>query len=77
MTPMMMLSGVFFPVEQLPAAFRGIAAVLPLSHAVELSRPLLLGRIPGNIALHLGVLLAYAAAGFYAATVMFRRRLGR
>lgn len=75
MTPMMMLSGVFFPVEQLPALFRGLAAILPLSHAVELARPLLLGRIPEHILLHLGVLLAYAAAGFYAATVLFRKRL--
>ncbi len=75
MTPMMMLSGVFFPVEQLPALFRGIAEILPLSHAVELSRPLLLGRIPEHILLHLGVLLAYTAAGFYAATVLFRKRL--
>ena len=74
-TPMMMLSGVFFPAEQLPAWFRVVGAVLPLSHAVELARPLLLGQVPSDIALHAGVLLAYAAAGFYAATIMFRRRL--
>jgi lipooligosaccharide transport system permease protein len=74
-TPMMMLSGVFFPIEQLPAWFQVLGAVLPLSHAVELARPLLLGRVPSGIALHLAVLLAYAAAGFYAATIMFRRRL--
>jgi len=75
MTPMMMLSGVFFPVEQLPAPFQAVASVLPLSHAVDLARPLLLGRVPAQIPLHLAVLLAYAAAGFYAATVLFRRRL--
>ncbi len=74
-TPMIMLSGVFFPVDQLPPAFRTIAAFLPLSHAVELARPLLLGEIPNDIVLHLGVLLAYAAAAFYAAIVLFRRRL--
>jgi lipooligosaccharide transport system permease protein len=75
MTPMMMLSGVFFPVEQLPVPFQAVASVLPLSHAVDLARPLLLGRVPAQIPLHLAVLLAYAAAGFYAATVLFRRRL--
>lgn len=75
MTPMMMLSGVFFPVEQLPAFFQTLAAILPLSHAVDLARPLLLGRVPAQISLHLAVLLAYAVAGFYAATVLFRRRL--
>ncbi len=74
-TPMIMLSGVFFPVEQLPVVFQTAGAILPLSHAVKLARPLLLGQVPTDIALHLAVLLAYAAAGFYAATIMFRRRL--
>jgi len=74
-TPMNLLCGVFFPVEQLPAAFQTIAAFLPLTHAVAIARPLLLGRIPPDAALHALVLLAYAAAGFYAATVLFRRRL--
>jgi lipooligosaccharide transport system permease protein len=74
-TPMVLLCGVFFPVEQLPSAFQAIAAFLPLSHAVALARPLLLGRVPAGIALHLAVLLAYALVGFYAATVLLRRRL--
>ncbi len=74
-TPMNLLCGVFFPVEQLPAAFRAIAAFLPLTHAVAIARPLLLGQIPSNAVLHALVLLAYATAGFYAATVLFRRRL--
>jgi lipooligosaccharide transport system permease protein len=74
-TPMSLLCGVFFPVDQLPAAFQAIAAFLPLTHAVAVARPLLLGEVPGQLALHLLVLLAYAAGGFYAATVLFRRRL--
>jgi lipooligosaccharide transport system permease protein len=74
-TPMVLLCGVFFPIEQLPPVFQAIAAFLPLSHAVALARPLLLGEVPAGIALHLAVLLAYALIGFYAATVLFRRRL--
>ena len=74
-TPMSLLCGVFFPVDQLPTAFQAIAAFLPLTHAVAVARPLLLGEVPGQLALHLLVLLAYAAGGFYAATVLFRRRL--
>src|SRR3989442_1274373 len=74
-TPMNLLCGVFFPVEQLPAAFQAIAAFLPLTHAVAIARPLLLGQIPSDAVLHALVLLAYAAAGFYAATVLFRSRL--
>jgi lipooligosaccharide transport system permease protein len=74
-TPMSLLCGVFFPVDQLPAAFQTIAVFLPLTHAVAIARPLLLGELPGQLALHILVLLAYAAAGFYAAAVLFRRRL--
>src|SRR5260370_3170400 len=74
-TPMSLLCGVFFPVEQLPAAFRAIAAFLPLTHAVAIARPLLLTQIPPDAVLHALVLLAYAPAGFYAATILFRRRL--
>jgi len=37
-TPMMMLSGVFFPLEQLPGAVQLAAALLPLHHGVELVR---------------------------------------
>jgi len=77
MTPLNLLCGVFFPVEQLPAAFQWIAAFLPLTHATAVARPLLLGHVPGHVALHVLVLLAYAAAGFYAASVLFRRRLLR
>lgn len=76
-TPMAMLSGVFFPVDQLPAALRALAVCLPLSHAVELVRPLLLGRVPDAIAWHLAVLLAYGVAASYAAILLFRRRLAR
>jgi lipooligosaccharide transport system permease protein len=48
---------------------------LPLSHAVELVRPLLLGRIPQDVPLHLAVLLAYVAVGFHLALLLARRRL--
>jgi lipooligosaccharide transport system permease protein len=74
---MSLLCGVFFPVDQLPAPFQAIAVFLPLTHAVAIARPLLLGEIPGQSALHALVLLAYAATGFYAASVLFRRRLLR
>jgi lipooligosaccharide transport system permease protein len=75
LTPMMMLSGVFFPVEQLPEAIRLAAAALPLHHAVQLVRPLLSGTLPAAAALHVAVLAAYAALGFYVAAVLTRRRL--
>ena len=75
LTPMMMLSGVFFPADQLPAAVQWAAQALPLWHGVALTRPLLLGEVPQGILLHVAVLLAYAVGGFYLAVVLTRRRL--
>jgi lipooligosaccharide transport system permease protein len=75
LTPMMMLSGVFFPLEQMPAAVQAGAKVLPLYHGVAIVRPLLSGQMPPALLLHVCVLAAYAVAGFYLATVLTRRRL--
>jgi lipooligosaccharide transport system permease protein len=75
LTPMMMLSGVFFPVAQLPAAVQLAAQALPLYHGVALARPLLAGEVPQAILLHVGVLLAYAIGGFHVAVLLTRRRL--
>ncbi len=74
-TPMVLLCGVFYPVEQLPAFLQAAANWLPLTHAIELARPLVQGEWPRQIAVHAGVLLAYGAAGFYLALVLVRRRL--
>lgn len=74
MTPMMMISGVFFPAERLPAPLLGVAQALPLYHGVELVRPLIAGRAPENIAVHLAVLLGYAAAGYFIAIRFARKR---
>ena len=76
-TPMMMLSGVFFPVDQLPAVLQHVSLILPLTHAIDLVRPLMNGYIPDNIALHLAVLVAYTLSGFYLSLVLFRKRISR
>ncbi len=75
LTPMMMLSGVFFPVDRLPGAVQAVSQALPLYHGVELVRPLLGGHVPANALVHLLVLSAYALTGLYLATVLTRRRL--
>jgi len=74
MTPMMFLSGVFFPLEQLPSAVRAVAAWLPLSNAVALVRPLFMDRWPAQWGLHAAVLLVYALAAFWVALALTRRR---
>ena len=74
-TPMMLASGVFFPIEQLPPWLQTAAHAMPLTHAVELARPLMTGSVPQGIATHLAVLLAYAGLSLYVALVLARRRL--
>ena len=76
-TPMMLLCGVFFPVTQLPPVLQTVSAILPLSHAVDIARPLLNGMTPLHAAQHAAVLLGYALAGFYVSLVLFRRRLSK
>ena len=58
LTPMLLLSGVFFPITQLPAAAQHITLLLPLAHAVALIRPAMLGRPLDHPTLHLVVLAA-------------------
>jgi len=76
-TPMMLASGVFFPLEQLPPWLQAAAQALPLTHAVALARPLMNGAIPDLMAVHVLVLLAYATSSLYAALVLARKRLLR
>ena len=76
-TPMMLLCGVFFPVTQLPESLQLVAGALPLTHAVDLARPLMNGEVPPQAVLNIAVLCAYTLAGFYISLVLFRRRLSR
>ena len=74
-TPMFMLSGVFYPIESLPETMQGFVQILPLTHAVALTRPLVAGQDLTLPLLHLAVLTAYAAVAFYVAVALVRRRL--
>lgn len=74
-TPMVFLSGVYYPVDQLPGWLQSIAQILPLHAAVNLVRPLILGGWPQTPLTDLAILLGYCAAAFYCATVLTRRRL--
>lgn len=77
MTPMLLLSGVFFPLSQLPAAARHVTEWLPLAHAVALIRPAMLGRAIDLPWLHVGALVVYTVVGFSVALVLLRRRILR
>src|SRR6266850_2142626 len=74
MTPMMMISGVFFPAERLPAPLLAVAQALPLYHGVALVRPMMAGNAPEQSLLHIAVLLGYAAVGYLLAIRFARKR---
>jgi lipooligosaccharide transport system permease protein len=74
LTPMTFLSGVYFPISQMPPWLQAVAQVLPLTAAVELVRPLVIGEMPAAWWGPLLVLAAYAVGGYYLALVLTRRR---
>ena len=76
-TPTMFLSGIFFPLSQLPPWLRGIADALPLANSVALVRPLFMDQWPGDVARHVLVLLAYSGVAFWLALALTRRRFRR
>ena len=74
-TPMSFLSGVFFPLHQLPQAMQTAAWILPLAHAASLARGLTLGDPMPWPWLSVAVLVGYGAAGVSVAARFARRRL--
>ena len=78
MMPLMLFSGTFFPLSQLPAGLRALAYATPLWHGVALCRAFSLGTAPGDplgMLGHAAYLTVLAAAGTWAGTRTYRRRL--
>jgi len=74
LTPMMFLSGIFFPLAQLPPLVRDLSQWLPLTNAVELVRPLFMDQWPDNWLRPLLALALYTVAGFWIALALTRKR---
>jgi len=74
-TPMGFVSGVFFPLHQLPAAAQQVAWFLPLAHAASLARGITLGDPMPMPLLSTLVLIAYGLLGLSLAAFFARRRL--
>jgi lipooligosaccharide transport system permease protein len=76
MTPLMLFSGTFFPVDQLPLWMQPVAWFTPLWHGVESSRMVATGQVDWPwLALHLLVLATFVAVGWVLAVRSFTRRL--
>jgi len=78
MFPMMFLSGVFFPVQQMPGFMQTIADFLPLTYAANAMRKVMvLGAGPGPIMMDVVVLIVFGAVLLTVAVPMFKRAMNR
>jgi lipooligosaccharide transport system permease protein len=76
MTPLMLFSGTFFPVDQLPLWMQPVAWLTPLWHGVEASRQAATGSIDAVPLLgHLLVLVVFVVVGWVLAEKSFTKRL--
>jgi lipooligosaccharide transport system permease protein len=74
--PLFLFSGTFFPISELPAGLRPLAALSPLWHAVELARDATTGRfaVLADVG-HVAVLVGCIGAGAFWGVRTFTRRL--
>ena len=74
-TPLFLLSGTFFPIEELPAWGRAIAHATPLFHGVELVRQLTIYDVELSALWHLSYLLALLGVASAVGVRNLERRL--
>ncbi|HLY68052.1 MAG TPA: ABC transporter permease [Chloroflexota bacterium] len=74
-TPMMLFSGVFFPVSRLPQAAQVVVWFLPLNHAVNIVRALALGRVTAALFIDAAWLIIALVLLSTISLILMRRRL--
>ena len=72
---MFFFSGIFFPLDALPAVVRVVSWILPLSHAVAITRALALGSFHPGLVVDLAVLVIYFVVPFRLAVRWMHERL--
>jgi lipooligosaccharide transport system permease protein len=76
MMPLMLFSGTFFPISQLPGWLRALAYATPLWHGVSLCRALSLGQVdPAQALVDVAYLAALTVIGIWAGARTYARRL--
>jgi lipooligosaccharide transport system permease protein len=79
-TPLFLFSGVFFPIDTLPAPLQAVAWLSPLWHGVVLTRGVVYGVAstePVLMLIHLTILVAIVVVGTVLTVRMIERRLVR
>jgi lipooligosaccharide transport system permease protein len=76
-TPMFIFSGVFFSVDRFPVFVQPISWVLPMTHLIQLVRPLTAGQGLGlsGLVVHLSYLIVLAVVAFALAHRRLRQRM--
>jgi ABC-2 type transport system permease protein len=78
MFPMMFLSGVFFPISQMPWYMQDISKILPLTYASDaLRKVMVLGAGVPDIMTDLAILIVFGAVMIAIAVPVFRRAMSR
>jgi ABC-2 type transport system permease protein len=78
MFPMMFLSGVFFPIQQMPWYMQDVAKVLPLTYATDaLRKVMVLGASVPDITADLTILIVFGIVMTAIAVPVFRRAMTR
>jgi ABC-2 type transport system permease protein len=78
MFPMMLLSGVFFPIQQMPWYMQDISKVLPLTYAATaLRKVMVLGAGPSMITTELAVLIGFGVVMTTIAVPVFKKAMTR
>ena len=78
MFPMMFLSGVFFPIQQMPDFMQTIANFLPLTYAADAMRKVMvLGAGPSAIFTDVVILAVFGMVMLFIAVPMFKRAMSR
>ncbi|WP_369423945.1 ABC transporter permease [Methanooceanicella nereidis] len=74
-SPMFLLSGVFFPIENLPPIVKDISWWLPLTHAVNIIRSAALGEHNPSFLLDISWMIVFTLIFYALSTVLMKKRL--
>ncbi|WP_174590576.1 ABC transporter permease [Methanocella conradii] len=75
LSPMFLVSGVFFPTDQLPMIVNSLAWLLPLTHAVNVMRPASMGHYSTSFIFEVAWMSAFTLVFYIAATALMKKRL--
>jgi len=74
-SPMFLLSGVFFPIDSLPSVVQQLSWFLPLTHAVNVIRPAATGHMSWGFAIDIAWMTVFTVICAAISVVLMKRRM--